>query len=66
MPSTTHIIAAYEDFKCRSIRDQYDMNIISDKWVVSCIKRGCLQDLEPRFMIYTNAELNEYFDGNIG
>ena len=57
MPSTTHIVAAVEDFKCRSIRDSFDMNIISNKWVVACVRRGCLLDLEPRFMIYTNAEL---------
>ena len=57
LPSTTHIIATVDDFKCRSIREHFDMNIISYKWVLACVRRSFLLDLEPRHMIYTNAEL---------
>ena len=37
MPTTTHLIAAREDFRVRNIVAQYGMNIISYKWILSCL-----------------------------
>lgn len=41
------------------------MNIISYKWILSCLQRGFLVDLEPLFMIAVNNELRAYFKQNI-
>ena len=37
MPTTTHIIAAREDFRVRNIVAMNGMNIISFKWILSCL-----------------------------
>lgn len=42
------------------------MNIIRYTWAEECARRSCLQELEPRFMLYTNKELEAYFSVNIG
>jgi hypothetical protein len=34
--------------------------------VKECVKQKCLQELEPRFMIYANEDLKKYFRENIG
>ena len=65
MPTTTHLIAAREDFRVRNIVAQYGMNVISYKWILSCLKRGMLVDLEPLFMIAVNDALRAYFKINI-
>jgi hypothetical protein len=54
MPTTTHVIASREDFKVRSLVDQYDMNIVKDTWITACTERGFLLELEPAYMIYAN------------
>jgi len=41
------------------------MNIIKHTWILSCVDRGFLVDLEPRFMISCNFELKEYFKINL-
>jgi hypothetical protein len=65
METTTHIIAASLTFKVRTLIDNYDMNILSYKWIMTCIERGFLVDLEPIYMIYANQRLKEYFLDNL-
>ena len=65
METTTHIIAASLTFKVRTLIDNYDMNILSYKWIMTCIERGFLVDLEPIYMIYANHRLKEYFLDNL-
>jgi hypothetical protein len=65
MPTTTHLIAVREDFRTRSIVQQYSMNVIKYTWLLTCVDRGFLVDLEPRFMISTNKELRAYFKVNL-
>ena len=65
MPTTTHIIAAREDFRVRNIVAMYGMNVISYKWILSCLRRGFLLDLEPIYMITTNDALRAYFKRNL-
>lgn len=54
MGTTTHLIAAREDFRVRNIVAQYSMNVIHFSWVLSCLSRGFLIELEPMFMVSTN------------
>ena len=61
LPSTTHVIASKSDFKVRALVEKYDMNIVHYQWVVDCASRHMLLELEPRYMVYSNAQLNEYF-----
>lgn len=65
METTTHIIAASLTFKVRTLIENYDMNILSYKWIITCIERGFLVDLEPIYMIYANQRLKEYFLDNL-
>ncbi len=65
METTTHIIAATMTFKVRTLVERFDMNILSYKWIVRCIERGCLVDLEPVYMIHANKRLEEYFRENL-
>ena len=65
MSSTTHLIAAREDFRVRNIVAQYGMNIIHHSWVLNCVERGCLLELEPMFMISTNRHLEAYFEHSL-
>ena len=65
MPTTTHLIAAREDFRVRNIVAFYGMNVISYKWILSCLERGFLVDLEPIFMIAVNDALRAYFKKNL-
>jgi len=65
MPTTTHLIAAKECFRVRSIVQQYKMNVIQYRWVVNCAEFGTLVELEPLYMIYSNADLLRYFEQNI-
>ena len=62
MGTTTHLIAAKNDFRVRNIVNYYGMNIIHFSWVLSCLERGFLVDLEPMFMVSTNDQLQAYFD----
>ena len=41
------------------------MNIVCYKWILACIERGFLIDLEPHYMIYANDKLQEYFLQNL-
>jgi len=61
MPTTTHLIAAKEDFRVRNIVAQYGMNIVHYSWILSCIERGFLVELEPMFMVSINKQLRAYF-----
>ncbi len=65
MVTTTHIIAASLTFKVRTLIDKYDMNILSYQWILTCIERGFLVDLEPHYMIYANEMLQAYFLDNL-
>jgi len=47
MPSTTHIVAATFDFRVRTLVDKLDINVLSYKWILACLERGFLVDLEP-------------------
>lgn len=47
LPSTTHIIASRLDFKVKTIIDTYHMSIVHFQWILACIERGFLIDLEP-------------------
>ena len=62
MQTTTHLIAARADFRVRNIVAQYGMNVIHFSWVLSCLERGFLVDLEPMFMVSANIALQNYFD----
>ena len=61
MSSTTHLIAAREDFRVRNIVAQYGMNIVHYSWVMNCLERCCLVELEPMFMVSANRHLEAYF-----
>lgn len=65
MPTTTHLIAVRDDFRTRAIVQQYGMNIIKHAWLLACVERGFLVDLEPRFMISANADVRAYFKINL-
>lgn len=65
MDTTTHIVAARLDFKVRTLIDKFDMNILSYKWILACLERGFLIDLEPQYMIYSNEVLQAYFQENL-
>lgn len=65
MPTTTHVIADRADFKVRSLVDKYDMNIVKDTWVLACTERHFLLELEPAYMIHSNATLNKYFKNSL-
>ena len=41
------------------------MNVISYTWLLSCLERGFLVDLEPMFMVSTNKQLQQYFDTSL-
>ena len=41
------------------------MNIVKYTWILSCIERGFLVDLEPHYMIYANEQLQAYFRENL-
>jgi hypothetical protein len=41
------------------------MNVIQYRWVVNCAEFGTLVELEPLYMIYSNADLLRYFEQNI-
>jgi hypothetical protein len=47
MTSTTHVIAAHMNFKVRTLVEKLNINIVSYKWILTCIERGFLVDLEP-------------------
>ena len=53
------------DFRVRTLLAAYNVNILSYKWVLACLERGQLVDLEPRFMVHANEELGEYFRENL-
>ena len=55
MPTTTHQVAATMDFRVRTLVDKFDMNILSFRWILTCLERGFLVDLEPQYMVYANA-----------
>ena len=55
MPTTTHLVAATMDFRVRTLVDKFDMNILSFRWILTCLERGFLVDLEPQYMVYANA-----------
>ena len=65
MASTTHLIAAKPDFRVRNIVAQYGMNVINYRWVLACVERGFLVDLEPILMVSVNEELKAYFKENL-
>ena len=62
MGTTTHLIAARADFRVRNTVAQYGMNVIHFSWILSCLERGFLVDLEPMFMVHANKALQSYFD----
>lgn len=37
------------------------MNIVHYSWILSCIERGFLVELEPMFMVSINNQLRAYF-----
>lgn len=41
------------------------MNIVSYKWILACIEKGFLVDLEPQYMVHSNEVLQEYFSQNL-
>ena len=49
------------NFKVRTLVERFNMNILSYKWILTCIERGFLVDLEPQYMIHSNEQLNAYF-----
>jgi hypothetical protein len=53
-PSTTHIIASNIDFKVKNLIERFNMNIVKYNWILVCIERGFLVDLEPSYMISAN------------
>lgn len=65
METTTHLIAAREDFRVRNIVAQYGMNIINYQWILTCLERGFLVDLEPMFMVSCNEQLQAYFNTSL-
>ena len=65
LQTTTHLIAARTDFRARGIVQQYGMDIIKYTWILTCLRRGFLVDLEPQYMVATNKELEEYFKVNL-
>ena len=65
MPTTTHLIAAREDFRVRNLIEAYSMNIIKYTWLLTCRDYGTLVDFDPTFMLYTNKHLKDYFKLNI-
>jgi DNA ligase-4 len=65
MPTTTHVVAATLDFKVRTLIDKFDMNILSYRWILTCVERGFLVDLEPSYMVYSNERLQRYFSENL-
>lgn len=65
MSSTTHLIGARADFRVRNIVAQYGMNVIDYRWILACVERGFLVDLEPLLMVSINEELRAYFKKNL-
>jgi hypothetical protein len=65
LPTTTHIIAATQTFKVRTLVERFNMNIVSYKWILACLDRGFLVDLEPHYMVHSNEQLNKYFKENL-
>ena len=65
MRSTTHILAHKSDFKTKSLIQKYNMNIVRNHWLIACAERSFLLELEPSYMIYSNAELQAYFKDSL-
>ena len=43
-----------DDFKVRILVDKLDLNVVSYTWILACIERGFLVDLEPIYMLHAN------------
>jgi len=49
----------------RTLIDKLNMNIVRYTWLLACLERGFLVDLEPQYMLYANEQLQAYFKDNL-
>ena len=66
LQTTTHLLAFEPDFRTRNVIGRFKMNVIYEAWMLECVRRQRLLELEPRYMLYATPELEEYFRTNIG
>ena len=61
LQGTSHLIAGKHDFKVNNIIKSSGKCVIHHSWIIKCIEMSTLVDLTPKYIIYGNAPMLDYF-----